>query len=99
MSPQYESHLKNQDEAGLILFRDGSTDDGTEISQEQRKRIAQLINQKKLQKSENNKRRQINYTHKANISIDTTNPIIDSISKDSAGTINSSRFNRLMHRL
>jgi hypothetical protein len=32
MSPQYESHLKNQDEAGLILFRDGSTDDGTEIS-------------------------------------------------------------------
>jgi hypothetical protein len=33
MSPQNES-LRNYDEAGLILFRDGSTDDGTEISQE-----------------------------------------------------------------
>jgi hypothetical protein len=81
-------------------MRDGSTDDGTEITAQQRFRMEEILNKKKNLKSDSQQRRRhINYINSPNLSIETSNPIVESMSKDSTGTINSSRFNRLMHRI
>ena len=61
--------------------------------------MQEILNNKNNLKSESQKRRQINYINSPNLSIETSNPIVDSISKESTGTMNSSRFNRLMHRI
>jgi len=63
--------------------------------------MQEILNKKKSLKSDSQqKRRHINYINSPNLSIETSNPIVaESMSKDSTGTINSSRFNRLMHRI
>jgi len=63
--------------------------------------MQEILNKKKSLKSDSQqKRRHINYINSPNLSIKTSNQIVaESMSKDSTGTINSSRFNRLMHRI
>ena len=61
--------------------------------------MQEILNNKNNLKSEFQKRRQISYINSPNLSIETSNQIVESVSKDSTGTMNSSRFNRLMHRI
>jgi hypothetical protein len=63
--------------------------------------MQEILNKNKSLKSDSQqKRRHINYINSPNLSIETSNQIVaESMSKDSTGTINSSRFNRLMHRI
>jgi len=63
--------------------------------------MQEILKKKKSLKSDSQqKRRHINYINSPNLSIETSNQIVaESMSKDSTGTINSSRFNRLMHRI
>ena len=64
--------------------------------------MQEILNKKKSLKSDSQqKRRHINYINSPNLSIETSNNqiVAESMSKDSTGTINSSRFNRLMHRI